>query len=73
MASFPEERPAALIEATPAGRPPTTHHSTFNITQQPRKWDPEIMGRLTREMENMTVNKELRGASNVGHDLGGRD
>ena len=66
MASFPEERPAALIEATPADRPPTTQHPTFNITQQLRKWDSEIMGRLTREMGNMAVNKELRGHPMLG-------
>ena len=62
----PEERPDALIEATPADRPPTTQHSTFNIAHQPRKWDPEIMGRLTREMENMIVDKELRGHPMLG-------
>jgi len=27
---------------------------------QPRDWDPEIMGRLTSEMENMIVDKGLR-------------
>lgn len=61
-----EERPDALIEATPAERPPPTQQSTFNIAHQPRKWDPEIMGRLTREMENMIVDKELRGHPMLG-------
>ena len=61
-----EEGPDALIEATPAERPPPAQQSTFNIAHQPRKWDPEIMGRLTREMENMIVDKELRGHPMLG-------
>ena len=61
-----EERPDALIEATPDDRPPPTQQSTFNIAHQPRKWDPEIMGRLTREMENMIADKELRGHPMLG-------
>ena len=61
-----KDRPDALIEATPAARPPPTQHSAFNIAHQPRKWDPEIMGRLTREMENMIVDKELRGHPMLG-------
>jgi len=62
----PEERADALIEAAPEKPLPSTRQSTFNITHQPREWDPEVMGRLTREMENMIVDKELRGHPMLG-------
>jgi hypothetical protein len=61
-----EERADALIEATPAQRPPLTRQSTFNTAHQPREWDPEIMGRLTHEMENMIVDKRLKGHAVLG-------
>jgi len=61
-----EERTDALIEAAPASRQPPTQQSTFNIVHQPREWDPEIMGRLTSEMENMIVDKHLKGHPMLG-------
>jgi len=60
-----EERTDALIEAAPAKRPPL-RQSIFNIAHQPREWDPEIMGRLTSEMENMIVDKHLKGHPMLG-------
>jgi hypothetical protein len=50
----------ALTEATPTKCPTPTREATFNTAHQPRDWDPEIMGRLAREMENMIVDKGLR-------------
>ena len=61
MHGVPSEGADALIEAAPTRCPPPIRQSTFNIAHQPRDWDPEIMGRLTREMENMIVDKGLRG------------
>jgi len=60
MHGVPVERAGALTEAAPTKCPPPTRHATFNVAHQPRDWDPEIMGRLAREMENMIVDKGLR-------------
>lgn len=60
MHGVPAEGADALIEAEPTKCSPSTRQATFNIAHQPREWDPEIMGRLTREMENMFVDKGLR-------------
>lgn len=60
MHGVPSEAADALIEAAPTNYPPPIRQATFNIAHQPRDWDPEIMGRLTREVENMIVDKGLR-------------
>ena len=60
MHGVPVERAGALTEAAPTKCPPPARQTTFNIAHQPRDWDPEIMGRLAREMENMIVDKGLR-------------
>ena len=60
MHGVPVEGADPLIEAAPTKSPSPARQATFNITHQPRDWDPEIMGRLTSEMENMIVDKGLR-------------
>ncbi len=60
MHGVPVEGTDPLIEAAPTKSPSPARQATFNITHQPRDWDPEIMGRLTSEIENMIVDKGLR-------------
>ena len=60
MHGVPIEGADLLIEATPTKSPSPARQATFNIAHQPRDWNPEIMGRLTSEMENMIVDKGLR-------------
>lgn len=60
MHGVPVEGADLLIEATPTKSPSPARQATFNIAHQPRDWNPEIMGRLTSEMENMIVDKGLR-------------
>ena len=60
MHGVPVEGADLLIEPTPTKLPSPARQATFNITHQPRDWNPEIMGRLTSEMENMIVDKGLR-------------
>ena len=60
MHGVPVEGTDLLIEPTPTKSSSPARQATFNIAHQPRDWNPEIMGRLTSEMENMIVDKGLR-------------